>query len=131
MVNGQSSLPNPVISGVPQGSVLAPLLFLIYINDLTEISLRDGIKMTLYAEDVLLFQIINSPENFAKLQDDIDKVGNCSCTNHLTLNRDKCKYMIVSHKKTVSTPSSSLLLESHCLEQVKMFKYLGVFYIIT
>ena len=126
VVNGKSSLPAPVISGVPQGSVLGPLLFLIYINDLTEINLTDGAKITLYAEDVLLFRVINSPEDFAKLQDDIDKVGNWSCTNHLTLNRDKCKYMIVSRRKTVSTPSSPLLLEGHSLEQVEMFKYLGV-----
>ena len=63
---------------------------------------RDGAKITLYADDVLLFRVINSPEDFAKLYD-IDKVGNWSCTNHLTLNRDKRKYMIVSHKKTVST----------------------------
>ena len=126
VVNGESSLPAPVISGVPQGSVLGPLLFLIYINNLTEINLTDGAKITLYADDVLLFRVINSPEDFAKLQDDIDKVGNWSCTNHLTLNRDKCKYMIVSRRKTVSTPSSPLLLEGHSLEQVEMFKYLGV-----
>jgi len=54
VVNGQSSSSAPAISGVPQGSVLGPLLFLIYINDLAKINLRDGTKLTLYADDVLL-----------------------------------------------------------------------------
>ena len=92
-VNGESSLPVPVISGVPQGSVLGPLLFLIYIYDL---ALRDGVKVTLYADDVLLFWVINSPEDFAKLQDDIGEVRNWSWTSYITLNRGKCKCMIVS-----------------------------------
>ena len=94
VANGESSLPTPVISGVPQGSVICPL-FLIHINDLTEINLRDSAKIILYAADVLLFRVINSPEDFANLQDGIHKVGNWSCTYHLTLHQDKCKYMIV------------------------------------
>ena len=96
VVNGQSSSSAPVISGVPQGSVLGPLLFLIYINDLAKINLKDGAKLTLYADDVLLFRTINSSDDFAALQQDIDKVASWSCTNSLALNRDKCKYMVVS-----------------------------------
>ena len=75
VVNGKSSLPAPVIPGVPQGSVLGPLLFLTYINDLTKINLSDCAELTPYADDVL-FSIINSPEDFVALQEDIDEVGN-------------------------------------------------------
>ena len=126
VVNGESSQPAPVISGMPQGSVLGPLLFLIYINDLTKISLADGSKLALYADDILLFCLINSSEDFVALQDDIDKVGLWSCTNYLKLNQAKCKYMIVSRKRIPSVPSSPLLLEGHPLDQVNTFKYLGV-----
>ena len=126
-MNGKSSLPAPVISGVPQGSVLGPLLFLIYINDLTKINLSDGAELTLYADDVLLSRIIHSPEDFVALQEDIDKVGSWSSANFLTLNRAKCKYMVVSRRRPPSTPTLTLLLEGHPLEQVKLFKYLGVF----
>ena len=125
VVNGESSQPAPVLSGVPQGSVLGPLLFLIYINDL-DINIEDGAEITLYADDVLLFRIINSPEDFVALQEDIDKIGSWSRANFLTLNRTKCKYMIVSRKTNLSTPSSPLLLEGHPLDQVEMFQYLGV-----
>ena len=117
VVNGESSQPAPVISGVPQGSVLGLLHFLIYINDLTKISLADGSRLALYADDVLLFRLINSSEDFVALQDDIDKVGLWSCTNYLKLNQAKCKYMIVSCKRIPSVPSSSLLLEVHPLDQ--------------
>ena len=83
LTNGESSQPAPVISGVPQGSVLGPSLFLICINDLTKISLTDGSKLTHYADDVLLFRLINSSEGFVALQDDIGEVGLRSCTNFL------------------------------------------------
>ena len=72
------------------------------------------------------FRTINSPNDYVALQEDIDKVGTWSCTNFITLNKAKCKYMIVSRRRTASTPSSPLLLEGHPLDQVKMFKYLGV-----
>ena len=89
------------------------------------------VTLTLYADNILLFRTINSPNDFFALQEDIDKVGSWYCTNFLTLNRAKCRYMIVSRRRTASTPSSPLVLEGHPLDQVKMFKYLGVLYMTS
>ena len=96
--------------------ILGPLLFLIYINDLSEIPLGNGASTSLYADDVLLFA----------LQEDIDKIGSWSNTNFLTLNRAKCKYMTISRRKAPSVPQTPLLLGGCSLEQVDIFKYLGV-----
>ena len=57
IVNGETSDPVKVISGVPQGSVLGPLLFLIYIDDITSLQLAEGTKVSLYADDMLLYKL--------------------------------------------------------------------------
>jgi len=53
----------PVISGVLQGSVLGPLLFLIYIDDVARVSLSEGSTLVLYADDMLLYRKIDSTED--------------------------------------------------------------------
>ena len=58
VVNGASSEHLPVLSGVPQGSILGPLLFLIYIDDLTNTELSEGTEIVLYADDILLYRPI-------------------------------------------------------------------------
>ena len=52
-----------MISGIPQGSVFGPLLFLTYIDGVTRIPLSEGSKLVLYAEDMLLYRRISSPED--------------------------------------------------------------------
>ena len=58
VVNGESSTDTSVISGVPQVSVLGPLLFLSYINSISHLPLSNGAQMTLYADDILLIKPI-------------------------------------------------------------------------
>ena len=64
MVHGEISEPVQVISGVPQGSVLGPLLFVIYIDDITSLELSRGAKLTLYADDMLLYKTIASERDY-------------------------------------------------------------------
>ena len=72
VVDGDSSDPTHAISGVPQGSILGPLLFLIYIDDITTIKLSSGSKVMLYADDLLLFKPVATGTDLAALQSDIN-----------------------------------------------------------
>ena len=65
-MNGETSDPVKVISGVPQGSVLGPLLFLIYIDDITSLQLSEGTKVSLYADDMLLYKPISSDNDYVE-----------------------------------------------------------------
>ena len=68
IVNGEYSTPVPVLSGVPQGSVIGPTLFLTYINDLP-----NGIKskIRLFADDTIMYLTINNSEDCQQLQHDL------------------------------------------------------------
>ena len=80
VVDGESSGTISVDSGVPQGSVFGPLLFLI---DIVNTSLSPGAKISLYADDMMLFKIINSNADYIHLQNDIDGLNYWVTANHL------------------------------------------------
>ena len=100
-VNGSSSDILPVTSGVPQGSVLRPLLLIFYINDITMVPLSDD-NMSLYADDLMLYRPIYSATDYHLLQMDIDR---------LKFNGRKCKYMTVSRTKQPSLPVTPLKIK--------------------
>ena len=124
IINGKSSNISEVVSGVPQGSVLGPLLFLIYINDI-DLHQNEG-SLLLYADDLLLYHPIQSPEDYLKLQGDIDQLQAWSERNVLLFNQSKCKYMTISRKFSPPLPNMFLNISGRPLLKVDHYKYLGV-----
>ena len=123
VVNGSESETIDVISGVPQGSVFGPLLFLIYVNDLCAITLSTGSKVTKYADDLVLHMVVDAETAFIGLQKDIDNIVQWSRSNKVKLNKSKCKVMLFSHKRHAMPP---VFIENEQIEQVYTYKYLGV-----
>ena len=72
-----------VLSGVPQGSVLGPLLFLIYIDEIGTIPMTHESVRVMFADDLLYYKPILQPSDFLAIQD-ISKVEEWSTTNYLS-----------------------------------------------
>ena len=114
-VEGATSSPLPILTGVPQGSVLDQLLFIIYTYGLTDV--LSNCSMRLYADDLLLYWPIQSPTDYQALQADIDALSDWVSAHKLQFNCDKCKCMLVSQKRDLTMPIT-LLVNSQPLERV-------------
>ena len=93
IVNGVESSEHAVTSGIPQGSVLGPILFVIYINDLPQCV--DGTAY-LFADDTKIFKEIRSMDDIENLQNDLDQLQSWSDKWLLKFHPDKCKVLTVS-----------------------------------
>lgn len=127
----------PVTYGVPQGSILGPTLFLVYINDLTSLKLSHG-KIISFADDTaLVFTADTWEQAFNAAQSGFDSVRSWLKENILTLNVDKTKYICFSiRSNTVINHDHLNIIPHECifggncscskLEHVKTIKYLGI-----
>ena len=94
MVNGQYSSWTVVVSGVLQGSVLGPLLCLLFVNGIPD-WIKTKIRMS--ADDTKIWTQLSCPEDAVKLQEDLDMLSNWSATWLLKFNPLKCKLMHLRH----------------------------------
>ena len=112
-----------VLFGVPQGSILGPLLFLIFINDLP---LATSFFIRLFADDTVLCAEDNDITRLEKnVNLELKKVYAWLASNKLTLNISKTKFMLISPRRKI--PKFLINIDNKPLEQCNSYKYLGVF----
>ena len=116
----------PVTHGVPQGSILGPLLFVIYINDLP--SILDACQASFYADDTVIYYYGSSSQELTdKLNQDLLAVAKWLNEPKLTLNLDKTKCMLIgSNRKLESKVALTVSIFDHYVNDVTCFKYLGI-----
>ena len=122
VVNGVKSDRAPVVSGVPQGTVLGPLLFSLHINNITA-DIESEIR--LFADDCVCYREIKGKEDTLKLQRDIDRLGNWARKWGMRFQPVKCNMMQLT-RKHLNKIQASFTLEGTVLENVDNIKYLGV-----
>ena len=125
VINGVESEPRYINPSVPQGSILGPLLFLVYVNDLVS-----DLETTpdLFADDTSLLEVIN-PRNvagtFNKINRDLESLSYWAAQWRVNFNATKTVYMIVSNKKTpIVYPD--LILNCQVITRVTSHKHLGI-----
>ena len=133
-VLGQNSSTDIIRFGVPQGSILGPLLFLLYINDITRCFTENGCKFVLYADDTNIFVIdISRNAAIAKANIILKSLQNFMKSNLLHINIGKCCFMhFEPTKKQLNEPVNDNIdiakvkIDEHIIPEVTQTKFLGV-----
>jgi len=115
MLPGGASTWTPVLSGVPQGSVLGPLLFLLYINDVTDL-FHDTVSIQLFADDIKIYMEIENNSKTVIFQEYINVVCDWANKWQLKLSYNKCHHLRVALRK--SDESACYLLNNVPLSRV-------------
>ena len=107
LIGGVKSSMRNVTSGVPQGSILGPLFFVLFINDMFS-CISEGTNIMLYADDTKIWRRIDSWNDHLVLQNDIDMLFNWSVTNKMNFHPRKCK--VLSIERGYNRPNLLLAL---------------------
>ena len=121
--NGATSHKLKISTGIPQSSILGPLLCLIYINDLPSVS--NVLQMLMYADDTTLNCNFNSTNNVNRINEELCKVSAWLSANKLAFNGAKTKYiMFCTTNKRIQYPA--VTLNNIAIERVSKFKFFGI-----
>jgi hypothetical protein len=114
--------------GVPQGSILSPILFCVFINDMFNV-LHNDVEMLLYADDVVVFpkNFSNSYKFFDILQDNLSIMFNWCCANILKINCKKSNVVVFSCHNVDYTHKTKLqLCHNEYIDYATHYKYVGI-----
>lgn len=124
VIPGVSSNWSSVKAGVPQGSILGPLLFLLYINDIVE-NINSSIR--LFADDTTLYIIVDNPVQAAnQLNSDLLKIHHWATKWLVTFNPSKSESVIFSRKRNKPN-HPNVFMDQEPIEEVNSHKHLGIF----
>ena len=121
VLEGESSSEVPVTSGVPQGSVLGPLLFLLYLNDLPQ---NIQAQVRLFADDTAVYLAVGSSDDRDTLQADRNTLQEWELAWNMEFNPSKCQVLHITRLKHPLNTQYSL--HGQVLEATDTAKYLGV-----
>ena len=121
VLEGEESGSVPVTSGVPQGSVLGPILFLVYINDLPD---ELSSQVRLFADDTAVYLTIGGADDGKVLQNDLDRLSVWEDRWDMEFNPSKCQVVQVTSSKNLI--NTAYTLHGQILEVVTCAKYLGL-----
>ena len=111
----------PVHSGVPQGSVIGPILFLIYINDLPE---EVNTTVRLFADDTIMYMAMSGPGDSTSLQQDLDRLAAWEEKWKMEFHPQKCSVLPIT--RSLSPQVNKYQLHGHTLKTETDSKYLGI-----
>jgi len=123
VIKGHSSTYVNVDSGVPQGTVLGPLMFLLYINDITT-NISSSIR--LFADDCVLYRIIQSEQDHHHLQQDLNCIIDWTKRWQMNLNISKC--VILTCSRSTAPPAYHYYINNTILNRTNQHLYLGVLF---